>query len=557
MHSVTGNLADCRDAMNVSGHRSKEGLRRLIEPLLWGVLGLAAALCMGAVRPLPLSNDSCQYLSVAANLRSGNGIATDLVYFDAERSHGRIPAPLTTFPPGYPAAIALISSLFGSLEAAARFLSAICFAATASVLAWLLIAARIGILARCGALLLFVANVISLDFSTAVLSESIFTLIFLAAIAALMQASWSFETQRGSLSWLLAGMALAGLSYWVRYAGLFLIAAVLFYELLRIALLRARPRASELCSALLPIGLAGALMARNLLLVGTWKGGNELRVDHPWRGVLADFVRAQLHLLLGDHAMRMGVWEALLTIGSLGLAAFLARQLTQSRLGLRRQYGLWAFPFICAAVYCIGLCYAGLHTVISFGTRMFLPVLPLYLLFFALVLHVLNAGANFRGGRLWLRSALLVFVIGYIGVNLRDLSDPRPQSRQDELAAVFSERTASGQRLSDWVNARIAPSAVIAAQDGQQTGYLLHRRTLGLVEAEYSPVRWECSEIRAQMDRFGARDLILYRHPNRNSHLLNESRFAAAAVTGAPGCGFAVAAETPEVRILEIADGSN
>src|ERR1039458_2156567 len=75
-----------------NGDRATSRGRLLAEMLLWGVLGLAVAFGMLAFRPVPLSNDSCQYLSVAANIRAGNGAATDLVYFDTERSHGRIPA---------------------------------------------------------------------------------------------------------------------------------------------------------------------------------------------------------------------------------------------------------------------------------------------------------------------------------------------------------------------------------------------------------------------------------------------------------------------------------
>ncbi|MGD0547428.1 MAG: hypothetical protein ABR991_06320, partial [Terracidiphilus sp.] len=71
---------------NPNERRAKKVWRPLAELLLWGALGLATAICMLALRPAPLSNDSCQYLSVAANIQSGNGAATDLVYFDSERS---------------------------------------------------------------------------------------------------------------------------------------------------------------------------------------------------------------------------------------------------------------------------------------------------------------------------------------------------------------------------------------------------------------------------------------------------------------------------------------
>ena len=58
--------------------------------------------------------------------------------------------------------------------------------------------------------------------------------------------------------------------------------------------------------------------------------------------------------------------------------------------------------------------------------------------------------------------------------------------------------------------------------------------------------------IRQQMNRFGARYLILYRHPDTGSHLLEESHFAATASSGTPNCGFAIAAENSDVRILEV-----
>jgi len=540
----------------VSAASPRAILRPLAEVLLWGVVGLAAALSMLALHPASLSNDGYQYLSVAANIRHGNGAATDLVYFDTERSHGRIPAPLTTFPMGYSFAVGMLSSFVGGFETAARILSAICFAGTTALLASVLIAVRINPFVRAVMMLLFAANVVSVSFSAAVATESMFVFIFTAAIAALLCALLEDQHSRFHLPITLAGMTMAGLSYWVRYAGLFLILTVVLYFGIRSLRHRGRAAALDFCATLIPLGLAGALMARNLLLVGNWKGGNEIAVIHPLRAVLADYARAQLHLLSGGHAVKFGVWEGFLLAGSLGLGALLVRVLLRDGLGggalLPRLDRIWTLPFTCTAVYSVGLFYAGLRTVISFGTRMFLPVLPLYILLFGLALHWLLSRALFSGEQIWLRAALCVFVIGYIGVNARDLNMSQTETRQEYLAGLFAERTADGQLLSDWVNAHVAPAAIIAAQDGQAIGYLLHRRTLGLVESEYSYERWECPEIRTQMNRFGAHYLILYRHPDHNTLLLEESSFAAAAASGQPGCGFVIASENQDVRILEI-----
>lgn len=67
-----------------SDENSRAVLWQVFEVFLWGAVGLAVACSMLAFRPIPLWDDSFQYLNVAANIRSGNGIATNLVYFDAD-----------------------------------------------------------------------------------------------------------------------------------------------------------------------------------------------------------------------------------------------------------------------------------------------------------------------------------------------------------------------------------------------------------------------------------------------------------------------------------------
>ena len=56
-------------------------------------------------------NDSFQYLSMAQNALQGHFGYSSIVHFDAERSFGVVPAPVVTFPMGFPLVIALISRL--------------------------------------------------------------------------------------------------------------------------------------------------------------------------------------------------------------------------------------------------------------------------------------------------------------------------------------------------------------------------------------------------------------------------------------------------------------
>ena len=92
---------------------------RAITVLWVFVIFAVAALWLGGdIRP-NLANDSYQYLSVAENAQHGRLAHTSIVYFDAERSAGVLPAPLVTFPPGYAWASAALGMFGLSLPVAA------------------------------------------------------------------------------------------------------------------------------------------------------------------------------------------------------------------------------------------------------------------------------------------------------------------------------------------------------------------------------------------------------------------------------------------------------
>jgi hypothetical protein len=525
----------------------------LFEVLAWALLAFAGASAMRAYRPMPLGNDSYQYLNVAEHYRHEHQLTTSLVHFDTERSHGRIPAPLTSFPVGYPWLVGTLS-FSGDLEATARLLSSVCYAGTAALLAWGLILAGVTGFGRQLALVLFVTNALAAGFATEALTEPLYGLLSTGAVVGLLWAEAGEPAKQAVMARAAGAFLLAGLAVWVRYAGLFLIAALVGYAVLRLLLPGSRFRILFLVAALIPMALAAGLLTRNVVTVGTWRGGNEMRVHTPLKVVAVDYIRAQMHLMLGEHAVRFGVWEGVFLAGALVvtfLLATAARKGVAPKGGLRVGTGAWLVG-LTVVIYSAGVFYAGMRTVISFGERMFLPMLPLYLLLAGMAANWVASHWRVRARRGWLEAGLLLVTVGYIGINARDLYEPSRLARHKILAAEYAEPTAGGQSLFEWVNTHVPAGDTIFAANGQATGYLLHRPTVSMIEAHYSPVRWECGEVRKQMQRFGASYVFLYKPSSTTSEqdLLAESKFVAASVTGLPSCGFAIAAENADIRIL-------
>lgn len=537
---------------------------KFLEVLAWALLAFLGACSMRAFRPMPLLNDSYQYLSVAENFNHGRGLTTSLVFFDTERSHGRIPAPMTTFAPGYPVVVAITSRLWGDLEGAARVVSCVGYAGTVGLLAWALILTGVTTFWRQVVLLLFAANAVALEFATSVLSEPLYMLLPTGAVVGLIWVEKGALPKHVMVARAVIAYSVAGLAYYVRYSGLFLIAAVVGYALLQWILQRNHLRTVFLLTALTPVTLAGGLMLRNLVTVGTWKGGNNLTVHHPLKGVMAEYVRAQLHLILGQHKLTFGAWESLLLVGGLGVAVLLIASVCKG--GVASISWLWTDCWrkpdaagllvgLCILVYSVGIFYAGLRTSIDVKTRMFVPILPLYLLLLGMGVNWLTTRWPASAQTAWRKAGLLLVIVGYLGSNARDRAFLPTGAEHEFLATFYAEPAADGQALLKWVESNTNAGDPIIAVDGQATGYLLHRPTIGMYISEYSLGRWECDEVKNQMKRFKSSYVILYKQLSYfNPLLLTESQFAATSVSQQPPCGFVIAAENSNVRILKIGD---
>jgi hypothetical protein len=527
----------------------------LREAVLFAAIAAMLALVLDFARPSGLSNDSYQYLSVAASVANGQGIETPLVHFDSERSTGRIPAPMTTFAPGYPVAIALSSFLTGDAERGARFIS-VAASALSALLIWML--ANLAGLNRTSTrvgMALQIANAFFLHTSTAVATEPLFLLVSLAALLVVAANIDCPPGRWGNLRRLAIGQILVAASYSIRYAGIFVFAAVLAHAAASFALLKNRRSLLYLMSNAVSGALIGSILIRNWVLVGTWKGGNEKHVSHPLSAVLGSYVKAQIHLLFGMHMT--DVWS--ISVIALSAIAVFWRAAT-----LLRNRPHWV-PFLSSGsslllIYCLvstaGMTWLGMTSVISFGPRMFYPLLPLYIIGALVIVQrgCKPVGRSERPAR-YRQALALLFLVLYGWVNLREFNTPRERSSLDNLQDSFGKPMANGRPLLEWIDANIGKNEAIAADAGQVTGYFLQRPTLSLIESEYSTVTWDQETVASLMHRFHARFLILNLTMTAEADPARaESHFLAKAICCRVNPGFHVVAENQDVRIFEVND---
>jgi hypothetical protein len=522
------------------------GRVRRVEVVVWCLLAALAFAGRAAVAGGPgMSNDGYQYLSVAKNFADGRAAQTTLVHFDTERSWGTIPAPLTTFPSGYPLVVSIGARAGTHLDRAGMLVSAL---ATLVLLFLYAVAGRLFALGGLPTRLMAAWTILNAQVAgvaTAVATEALFTTLTFAAVLCFAAAA-ARDDQRKQVTRFVAAGALVGAAYWVRYAGLFYFAGLC---VLAAWLVVARGRralagaAAAVASAAVPIALG---LLRNQRLVGTWKGGNTMKVHHSAAAVLSKFVASVHHVFLGERVRSLVVFE-LAFLGSVAVAVFLlVRRRARASWRVGDAGAIAACLVVFAGVYSAAMIYAGIASPISFGPRMFYPLLPVALLLGALLLSVARDAVDTR---------IVLFLgaatVSYAVINVHHLVEAPSPAPHQLVERELAEESAPGETLRRWLDANVGRDETIVSNRGQATGYVLDRRAVSLIAHEYSQQSWDEDAVAALMHRFGARWLVVYTDGREDVVVTSESPLLARLARGeAPPPWLTVAARTRDVIVL-------
>lgn len=536
------------------------------EPWLWCVAASMALLLEGVrAGGGHFSNDSFQYMSVAENLVDRGDPSTSIVYYDTERMAGTVPAPSTTFPPGYPILIAATSLLGLRIETAALVVSAASFLVLPPLV--LFIARLLGLDRPCSRLVLvaLLGNGWAAHYALRVGAESLFTVAQVAALACFMVHERAPAASSQSKRALWVGSALVGLAYWVRYAGLFLFCALVLFYGTKLLIRRDRTAARS-CAALgAPALMIAALMVRNVVITGTWKGGNTKDVHHAVVPVLKHLVTSVAHSMAGVVRPQEETLPSVLVVFALAFALVAAITFRGARRwrsdipacetradagAASTRWLLWLY----VAVYTAGMVHLGIRSVITFGTRMLHPLLPLLLL--GIAEAVSRVARSPRTLPAVVRAGAAASCIVPIAIGLTRASGASVTRTHAVTEAALSQSLPDGRPLRDWLAAHLAPDSVVVATDAQATGYLLKRPTVSLVESEYSAEVWDERRVHELMRTYDADFVVLYPRADASQvPVQRESAFLDRVLRGQLPDWLEVVADNGSVTVLHRLDG--
>jgi hypothetical protein len=485
-----------------------------------------------------IGNDSYQYMDAASHIAAGKCVCAEIAHFDEQIAAGRMPIPFTHFPPGYPMLVAAVSFAGVSMETAGYIVSAAGFLLTIWLiwdLALVLGAKPVAVAALC---LLWIVHADVLLFAAAVGTESIFTATFIG-IGVLMAREMREEGRHPVLLLLLG--ATAGVAYWLRYAGLFVVPVAALYIVWR-AWRSPRTRVYAGAALLMEGTLVAALQVRNIVLSGSWKGGFNGGAASGLRTVLTEMFKATYHVVFGDRVVaRADVWTAVFVVSLVVACSFWRR----GKWG-PRYVPVFFWISILVMAYVGGVVTAALTSIASAFARYLLPVYPVTLAAAAALFSI-------PGTRRQLL-AVVALAMSVVAVQGRSLA-VRPALPPHLVAAAALRQPLQSGSIGQWLLDRVPPSETIVSVNGQAVHYLLTRPVVSINHPEYSSRNLDDAGVHALMKQFSARYLLVFPGESSFDTSAQDSiPFFHDLVSGSVPDWLKPAASTPNATIFECGD---
>lgn len=475
----------------------------------WTVIG-ALIIAMLWPREGGISNDGVQYVSGAQNLLAGQGYSTSILFFDEHYRTGTLPAPQTVWPPGYSLLVAGISAVGLDPDAAARLVPRLCFLLFLPLC--YLLARRLDLPPRWAMFSTFWIGGVAewWMYTTMPNSEVPFTVLALAAVAAVP------HRHEGSRAWAWVGL-LAALAASLRYAGAFLLLAlglVAALDVIARSRLSARWRVASILWYSLGSTPFALVLVRNVLLVGTPSGGNAKPMRQPLTDLLTVTASSLGDLVAGVALLDLQAFSFRAIIAGLSLAGIAYFGLRTLR-ALGRQ-GTWtiamadaralavvAFPL----VYLPAVIITASRTMVSFGPRFLLPIVPPLILVITYLLHAAedpkpSENGRSKGSRMLAPGMALLAVLAAQAGSV------------EERWRIRSYHPQPDTTLAQWIGKHVpAGEAIMLLGGSQQLAFHLGRPAAVIPHQRWTARSWDEPMVRETVRTYRIRTVLCTESP--------------------------------------------
>jgi Dolichyl-phosphate-mannose-protein mannosyltransferase len=465
-----------------------------------------------------LSNDAAQYVSTARNLVRGEGLTTSIRYYEQQHRHAN-PAPQTSWPPLFPAVVAVAAAVGLAPQTGAWVIASLAFVGVALLSYRIARTCGAGAVSACAAAIVWLLSAEAWLSVVKGVSESLFILLtLLSALCVLRSADRSRQ-----YAWLALAGLIGGAAFLARYAGVaFLPAGALVAAFMglrtswRDAFLRALTFSA-------PAAIVVALgFARNLALSDSLTGGPRIDAGTTLAGTVEPLEWSLRRLFVGT-IENPAIEAALLALVAGTVVLAVAAFVTGGR--MRRAPRNWSdsetvtVSWIALAAAYAGatlllLAYVGMTTRPEIVTeRYMLPFLPFVVVAIAVLA---DRGLAWRPGRLSRLAAGVALAtaaivgLAQIHTGRQALQVLRTSSDGVVIGSVLRSPADGERTVAEMIRAAVPPGASVLEANGQLVGLHLDLPSVGLPSVYYSRKVWDEPAVRDLVLQTGTAVLCIF-----------------------------------------------
>jgi len=486
------------------------------------LLAIAVAVALTVLRSASfLDSDAAQYLGTASNLLAGDGITSDIIYYEQQYSFGAVPAPQTVFPPGLPVLLAALMAGGASPFLASQLAGLLGFSVTGLLIYVMLRSAEVSRPCAClGAALWFALALGWIN----VLQGRAEVPFALATVACAM----TYLAARGRAAGYFGAGMLCAAAILIRYQGLFLLGALSIMALaplVRQSEVAARVMVSRAIALVVPpLLVIGALAARNLALVGGPAGGP---MDTVRSGLDVPGLVKPIYWMVSEIAGlsaqgvsggRVAEWLLLAGVAviGIGIASGTLRPRTGSLVGRAAEADgprgklVWlSVVYVLITIGALSILAAGRAGAYLQG-RFLVPVVPFVIMPLMILLDAWYRRTAGTGRKLLVLGAVVFhagILLGQVGALRISLEELRSDQRLARIEYAMREDFGSGS-LGQFLADDASRAQPLLAEPAQQAWLALQVPVLGATPAGFSRRIWDEGSIRTLAACYGTRLLL-------------------------------------------------
>ena len=458
--------------------------------------------------------DTAVYISVAKNILKGKGFSTSIIYYDEDRLTGKIPAPETVFPNGYPFLISLVMMLGVSPAYSAFIICIVCFNLIGIEL--YLISKKFNY-----SNILYIFIIVSWFFST---------YIWYYVLSCLSELSFIFFTTtstyllllnelKNSKIYVFYSSIAAALSYTIRYVGIFFILSLIIYFIYKYLKNRNRDSLTNIIIiSLIPTVSVVATIVRNYLVVGSIRGSSRYLPE----STISDTIYAIYSAFCGFSGFSKKALfsldiPSLLIALSVFIFVFLVsifiRDVVKKKIFVNSNTPrilFIKFLIIYVIVTFVFLTYFNIKSIEPLEKRYLVPLMPMIAIIIAEMFYSLKKYLIINPKKLFpcIYFIALAFLSGQ--TNVYSMTEERNKNNYYDIIYEALKGPDTSENLNVYINEIINKEKIVLGNATEYLGNILDVPTIGLTSTTYHKGNWPLTEVIYTIKKFNIEYVIFF-----------------------------------------------